>query len=768
MGDGKNRRLWVVCCWCTAFVLLIVPLLSLSANSPIVVLGALFLLGWVLPGWLLCLSWRLPGLDWAEVGGISLVLGFAWGLLSTWAVHLLPGPITTTQLLSAYEGGSAVLTLVLLRRPPTDIARPRRRVWAHLLFVVMLAACFRLPGLGYAELHTDEAVVLTRAFQALGGQDDVLLYHKKGPAEIIVSLIPYAALGTVTEAAGRLPFALAAITNVALLYLLGRRLFTPEAGLAAGLLLAINGYALGHTRIVQNEGLVMLFMTFSFFAAYGFARDGNSRWLPLVALSSGVGTLAHYESLMMVPALVLLIAWGWRTSPVRFRVVLQAAGIFLAIFLVAYAPLAINRHFAGTQRYLYAVAGSGLYWNGPFFLENATWYNSTYYFVGLLLLLAAGMVLGWRQARLTTAALIVWFLPFLGVFLFIMRFPGTHFFTMMPSWSLLGGYGLTRGMSILRESRWWWPVAAAGGLWCTLCVGYLYLTFFQQSPEYMQDYAANRVPLYWAPYGDDVPVKPRFGFPNQAGWKVIGLLYDWNYLQGTYGSNEGGRFLRWYLRHAQRGPQPDYYFVSQTIQMPNTEFDAQVLSMYQHVGEVRVHGQPKIRIYARNPAPFPYLVYETETFAPIFDRVIPAMPAVRQMSTTQGLGFRLGESIWLRRYDRDAYPVHPGDVLHLILYWETEAPIAQDYKVFVHLGEGPVWGQHDAMPEQNTYPTSRWHVGEQIVDHVVIPIKPTAPPGTYPLLVGMYRWEDGSRLPVYDAAGNPQGDHILLGTIHIH
>ena len=765
--DKAKIRPWVIGSWATVIVILLAHLLFLFSSSPVATLGLIFLLGWLLPGLLLTLNWHLPGLDWAEVGGISIGLGLIWGLLLTWAVHLLPGAITVRHLLSAYDAGLAVLILILLRRPPVDIQRPPRRVWLHLLLLLVLAACLRLPGLGYAEFHTDETVRVRRAYQSLVGRDDVLLAHKKGPAEILVALVPYGALGTVTEATARLPFALAGVGNVVLAYLLGRRLFTPEAGIGAGLLLAMNGYALSHSRVVAFEGLVLLFMTLSFFVAHEFAKSGNQRWLSLTALCIAGGMLAHYEFAIMVPAILLLLVWGWRRSPASFRVVMQAAGLFLLIVLTAYAPLVMNRHFAGTQRYLDVIAGAGLHWNGPYFIENGTWYNSTYYFVGLLLLVAVGMILGWRQAPLTTAALILWFLPFLGMYIFVVKFPGTHFYAMMVSWCLLGGYALTRGMRILRGSRFWWPAAAGGGLWCAVCVGYLYLAFFQQRPEYMQDYAANRVPFYWAPYGDNVPTKPRYGFPNQAGWKVVGLLFDWNYLQGTYWSNERGRFLRWYLRDVPRDREPDYYFVSKTVQMPDIRFDDDMLSTHQELGVVLVRGEPKIRLYARNPAPFPYLVYEAETFAPVFDRTIPALPWVGQ-TTTQILDLRLGESIWLRRYERDMRPVHPGDILDLTLYWETNAPIAEDYKVFVHLGQEEIWGQHDAMPQQNTYPTSQWDAGEQIADHVLIPIEPSTPPGTYPLVAGMYHWEDGRRLPVYDTTGSPQGDHALLGTIEIH
>ena len=578
------------------FVVLATHLVVALSGSPLTALVAVLVLGWLLPGVVLTLSWSLPHLDWAEVGGISLGLGLAWGLLVAWGVHLIPGAMTILQLLYAYEAGLAALLLLLLRQPSAHIGLPTPRVVTHLCLLAALAACLRLPGLGYSEFQVDEGVVASRAFELMVGDDQALLRHKKGPLEIVATSVPYAALGTTTEDTARLPFALAAVANVVLVYVLGRRLFSPEVGVAAGLLLAINGYALGLSRVAQYQSFVLLFMTLSFLAAYEFTVTGRSRWLSVAAVSCGAGMLAHYEFALVLPAVLALIVWGWRRSPGSFGVALRAMGVFLLIVLVAYAPLVANQHFEGTQRYVNMRVGAGLSWNGPVFVELGTLYNSVYYLAGLLLLLVVGLVIGWRRARLATCALLLWFVPFLVVYMFGTAYPGAHFYTMMVSWSLIGGYALCEGMGWLRRSWSWWPAAAAGGLWCSLCVVYLYLVFFQQDPEYLQDISANRVTLYWAPYGDNVPSNPRYGFPNRAGWKVIGLLYHWDYLQGTFGSNERGRFLRWYMPGVYRDPQPDYWFVSQTIQYQDWGFDEQKLTSYQRVGEVRVSGRPKIDI----------------------------------------------------------------------------------------------------------------------------------------------------------------------------
>ena len=72
----------------------------------------------------------------------------------------------------------------------------------------------------------------------------------------------------------------------------------------------------------------------------------------------------------------------------------------------------------------------------------STFYNSTYFAAGLLLLVALGLFIGWRSQLRGTLLLIGWFLPYLFVYLLVVELLGTHFYTIMPSWSLLAALPL--------------------------------------------------------------------------------------------------------------------------------------------------------------------------------------------------------------------------------------------------------------------------------------------------------------------------------------
>jgi hypothetical protein len=67
--------------------------------------------------------------------------------------------------------------------------------------------------------------------------------------------------------------------------------------------------------------------------------------------------------------------------------------------------------------------------------------------------------------------------------------------------------------------------------------------------------------------------------------------------------------------------------------------------------------------------------------------------------------------------------------------------------------------QQDEPPVGGLNPTHTWQTGEMIVSPVKVTISPTAAPGAYTLLVGLYDpAAEGARLPAQDAHGQPLPD----------
>ena len=381
--------------------MLLAALLALAASPTIWLRSlAVLTLGWWLPGLLLALNWRLPGVEMPAFLLIGFGLGACWMALGALLGHAIPGPLALWQLSAIYAVPALGLILALIVRPPPLPATVGRSVWVWGFVLLALAAALRLPGLGYHEFHADEAVLLRQAGRAVEGQDDALAEHTKGPGEIALTLALYRGVGTVDEGLARLPFGLMSVGSVLATAWLGRRLLGPHPGFWAGVLLAMNGFALGLSRIAQYQAAILLLSALAVLAAWEFSRASQWRWLALAATFSACGLVIHYEFGLLAPALALLVWLGVRRSADRRRLWITMAVATLAggaLLAAAYVPALLAPYFATTQGYLTNRMGTVGTFNLPFFVEMGTFYNSTYFFAGLIILVTLGTVMGWRR-----------------------------------------------------------------------------------------------------------------------------------------------------------------------------------------------------------------------------------------------------------------------------------------------------------------------------------------------------------------------------------
>jgi hypothetical protein len=130
----------------------------------------------------------------------------------------------------------------------------------------------------------------------------------------------------------------------------------------------------------------------------------------------------------------------------------------------------------------------------------------------------------------------------------------------------------------------------------------------------------------------------------------------------------------------------------------------------------------------------------------------------------------LGASIRLLGYELEPRTLVPGEVLHLTLYWQSIETPAGNYKVFNHLvgTDGFLGGQADGLPGGSLVLTGEWVPGEVIIDRYEVVMEEDAPPGDYTLLTGMYRPDDGYRLPALDGNGEHwPNDAIVVDVIAV-
>jgi hypothetical protein len=128
------------------------------------------------------------------------------------------------------------------------------------------------------------------------------------------------------------------------------------------------------------------------------------------------------------------------------------------------------------------------------------------------------------------------------------------------------------------------------------------------------------------------------------------------------------------------------------------------------------------------------------------------------------VGGEFGGELRLLGYDL----ARKGGELEMTLHWQAMRDPSQDYTVFVHLFDPRsevIAAQHDAMPREGQYPTSRWQEGEVVSDSLSLSLEGVSA-GSYLLAVGLYEREGLTRLAA--SAPSPSAvshDRLILEEI---
>ncbi len=760
----------------------------------------------VLPGWGWAL-WLFPRQNWLARGTLTLALSYAIAALGTLALQYLPGGIAEWQMLTLLNA-AAIAPFLHPQTRRAEIHLPAFRVTATaagFATVLLLAIGLRVADLGYSEFQGDESLAMISAAETIRGHADALFLRGKGPGEILLPAAVWMLTGTITEGLARVPFALAGIMALLSFYLLAKDLFSARAARYATAILAAGGFMVGFSRIVQYQTIVIWMSILALWAFWRWHKTDRVRWAALSGLFLGIGLLAHYDAVLVTPA----IGWIWlvsaRKSPKRHII---GAGVWGAMAVAAaglfYLPYLLDPQIARTGDYVGGRIGAGLKNHLFDFLHFYAFYSSFYYVLIAGLLLTA--FLGWVLFRLKEGkwwaifgvatllmlaitpdwlgewtfapfaaifalafvspaldtpkrAALAWFaVPFLG-YNFAVATPLTHIYTVLPAWALLAGWMAGRFAPKIRTQ---WVVNTALVLLSSL---YLWNAFVRHDVEFLQDYPAGNLSIFWTPYPDP-PQTGFFGFAHRTGWKAVGALVADGTLAGDYRSNEEPDVTAWYTRHAPRACDPgaEFFFAADDVIDAADPIPA---DGYTAIADATAANGKSLTILQRTPATLTLGAVDADALARQFDR--SAVPAVfaRESHPQFPTDINFGGKIRLVGYSLDARRAYPSGRLVLILYWQIDRALREEDEVFVHLDTEKKYAQADSVPVCGRYPTDAWRAGQTIADIHALEISPDAPLTNLPLVVGLYQPETGTRLDVLDAAGNPAGVSATIATVKI-
>ena len=139
-----------------------------------------------------------------------------------------------------------------------------------------------------------------------------------------------------------------------------------------------------------------------------------------------------------------------------------------------------------------------------------------------------------------------------------------------------------------------------------------------------------------------------------------------------------------------------------------------------------------------------------------------AAPAAQLPENLVGLTADFEQQILLNGYTLRK----EGDVQVLNIYWQAATSNLDDYSRFVHLVDpdsGEIITQSDAVPRNNSFPTSQWLEGSIVEDTVYLNTG-DLPPGEYLIYLGLYKLVGGNIVPLApsDVSGQISEDGRLL------
>jgi hypothetical protein len=155
--------------------------------------------------------------------------------------------------------------------------------------------------------------------------------------------------------------------------------------------------------------------------------------------------------------------------------------------------------------------------------------------------------------------------------------------------------------------------------------------------------------------------------------------------------------------------------------------------------------------------------YQFRVFIPQFP---PALPA---KTDPPPYPLRFANGMRLLAYDSPRRAAQPGEQLWFELCWGGEVKIVRDYAVTLKIldGRGGTIAAQDGYPLGGRRLTSTWRPDEGFCEWVPLRIPPDAPPGRYPVFIGVYDPRSGQTFP-YLRADGAWDVYLTVDTLIIH
>jgi hypothetical protein len=588
--------------------------------------------------------------------------------------------------------------------------------------------------------------------------------------------------GAVT--AGVISLTLVISLCVVLAYFLLSRIAGRKVALVGSCLLAMDPFHMTHSKAFHVDGLLATFMLVSVLFLFNYLY--REKWTDLVlsGVFGGLALLTKNPSLFLVPYAALAIGvWKaveiligsaekgrWRTWArwlgTLIRAVLIWCGVAVVVFVALWPAMWVQPlHVLSLMRdrtafHVETVHLKSVYFNGrasfddpglPFYLATMAWKTT----LVTLPMIVAALLFALIRFRRGEHSRMVWLLAAYVLCFNLQMGLSAHkairyILPVSPVLDVLAALGLVWSAEALGRVRRWrrvaWLPAALIAVVLVLQAGFV----FRHHPYYGTHHnhllggsrVAKRIlPLQDRGEGLDLAAQYLNSLPRAAQSRAMVFTYSADF------------FGRYFLGHTEIAPSPwtNYrvYYVDQVMR--------------------RLGGEEWMEAWDadRQTAPLWTVAFDGVTYVWIYGSAPNELAAGGPEYETD---FRFGEGIRLKRIRFSSDTVSPGDPLEVVLFWESDREIKDDYTVFCHVvsEHGELVAQHDGPPIYGARPTPSWRVGETIEDGHVIYLGSDLAPGEYELSVGMYESESVARVPIYTSAGErlPE-DRVIVSVLRV-
>jgi hypothetical protein len=589
--------------------------------------------------------------------------------------------------------------------------------------------------------------------------------------------------GTVSDAvtAGVIPLAFVIALCITLSYIPLRRITDRNVALVATLFMALDPFYLSYSKVLHLDAVLGTFMFTS--ALFMLSYLQSIKWLDLVLSGAfaGLAFLTKSPSFFLIPyaglatGVYMLLARNndtirtdlrgrGRRLWVIARTLLTWGAVSIAVFVALWPamwvqPFVVVRNIVnGVFFHVETIHQNPIFFNGRaefgdpgplFYLATIAWKTTSVTLPAVCVALLSALACIRRNARSRLTLLLGAYVVFYTAQISLSNWKQMSYMVpTFPMLDVLAAMGLVQVVEAIGRLRWWqnrrWiPMTLA-----VLAVSFQAAVVLPLHPYYGVHHnrllggsrVAQRVlPLQDQAEGLDLAAQYLNTLPRAQQARAMVF---------SYGAD---LFRRHFIGLTTIEPDPwtDYrvYYVNQTERSLGSE-------EWQKAWEAD-----------RETTPLWTKEFDGVTYVWVYG----APPSVLAAGGPEySMDLQFGEHITLSRARISSHDISPGGTLTVVLFWESDAELKDNYMVFVHIlsGDRELCAQHDGPPIYGVRATPTWRVGEIIEDGHVIRFGGDLAPGEYELSVGMYDLETSQRLPVYNASGEPlPEDRAVVSTL---